>query len=59
MQSVPKSLDYYVLRVCERLAMEEEKFWSAGYAQQMRWLAYEQLRMQEELHATDRGDIPV
>ena len=45
----PRSLEYFVLRCCERLGVREEEFYGAEYAQQVRWLAYERVRRQEEL----------
>ena len=47
----PQSLDYFVLRCCERLRLGEEEFYAAEYARQVRWLAYERVRRTEDLRA--------
>ena len=44
----PRSLEYFVLRCCERLGLREEEFYAADYTRQLRWLAYERVRRLEE-----------
>ena len=51
----PRTVEYLVLRVCERLGMSEEAFWSAEYGSQVRWLAYEVLREREEAVGAGAG----
>lgn len=46
--SQQRTIEYLILRCCERLHLREEQFFAADYAQQIRWLAYEQLRELEE-----------
>lgn len=43
-----RSLDYFVLRVCERLGLREREYAAMDYREQMRLLAYEVLREREE-----------
>lgn len=43
-----RSLDYFVLRVCERLRVREPEFAAMDYHEQVRLLAYEVLREREE-----------
>ena len=40
-------MEYFVLRVCERLGLHEREFFMADYEQQMRWLAFEAVRQRE------------
>ena len=40
-------MEYFVLRVCERLGLTEREFLKAEYEQQMRWLAFESVRQRE------------
>ncbi len=47
-QSSLRTIEYLILRCCERLRLREDEFFSADYSQQIRWLAYEQLRQLEE-----------
>ncbi|VAX40679.1 hypothetical protein MNBD_PLANCTO02-2917 [hydrothermal vent metagenome] len=51
-QSSPRTIEYLILRCCERLQLREDEFFSADYSQQIRWLAYEQLRQLEERSAS-------
>lgn len=44
----PRTLDYQVLRLCERLGMTEQEFHACDYAEQLRLLAYVRLRDVEE-----------
>jgi hypothetical protein len=43
-----RSPDYFVLRTCERLGLQEPEFQALSYPEQLRLLAYEMLREQEE-----------
>lgn len=43
-----RTLEYHVLRTCERLGISEAAFRSQSYAEQMRLLAYGWLRTSEE-----------
>ena len=43
-----RSLDYFVLRLCERLGIREREIAAKSYGEQMRLLAYEVLREREE-----------
>lgn len=43
----PRSLDYWILRCCERLGLSERRFAAADYADQVRWLAFEMVRAAE------------
>ncbi len=41
-----------MLRVCERLRLREEEFLNLNYGEQLRLLAYDQLRRREEAAAS-------
>lgn len=47
----PRTLDYFILRTCERLHLTEREFVAASYRDQLRWLAYDTLRRAEEVSA--------
>ena len=47
-ESRERSLEYLILRCRERLGVDEGKFWSADYEEQVRWLSYTWLREKEE-----------
>ena len=42
-----RTLDYHILRVCERLCLNEQDFLKLSYAAQLRLLAYDQMRTAE------------
>jgi hypothetical protein len=44
----PRSIDYQILRTCERLRLPESEFSALNYAEQVRLLAYGMLRDREE-----------
>lgn len=46
--AAPRSIDYFVLRACERFGMSEREFRGKSYAEQVRMVAYERLRECEE-----------
>ncbi len=46
--AAPRSIDYFVLRACERFGMSEREFRGMSYAEQVRVVAYERLREEEE-----------
>ena len=48
-----RTLDYCVLRTCERLGMAEREFVSLPYDEQLRLLAYGWLRIDEERVGTE------
>ena len=41
-------MDYFILRVCERLHLREVDFRELPYAEQIRLLVYQRLRLLEE-----------
>jgi hypothetical protein len=43
-----RTLDYFVLRACERFGISEAAFVELGYAEQIRLLAYDQVRCEDE-----------
>jgi hypothetical protein len=43
-----RTLDYFVLRACERFGLREEEFDRLPYASQSRLIAYDQIRREEE-----------
>jgi len=45
-----RTLEFHILRVCERLHLSEQEFLALNYAAQLRLLAYDQLRIEETLH---------
>jgi hypothetical protein len=47
-KQAPHAIEYFVLRACERLGMNEREFRELPYAEQVRVLAYEGLREGEE-----------
>ena len=46
--TAPRSIDYFVLRACERFGMSEREFRGMSYAEQVRVVAYERVREEEE-----------
>jgi hypothetical protein len=48
-RSSPRSIEYEVLRACERLRLSDAEFDALPYARQLRLLAYSRLRGEEEL----------
>jgi len=50
-RDAPRSIEYFVLRVCERIGISEHKFRRMMYAEQVRLVAYEALRQGEEVGA--------
>jgi hypothetical protein len=50
----PRTLDYLILRVCERLHLKEDEFYELDYHVQIQRLAYEQIRQHEEAFALTR-----
>lgn len=47
-RAAPRTLDFFVLRTCERFHMREAEFDALPYADQVRLLAFEQLRREDE-----------
>lgn len=45
----PRTLDYWILRTCERLSLPQEEFDSYAYPEQLRLLAFTTLREMEHL----------
>lgn len=45
------TLDFHILRICERLHLREEDFLKLNYEGQLRLLAYDQLRTAEARNA--------
>lgn len=45
--SQPRTLDYFLLRTCERLGLTEREFHAADYQDQLRWLAFDAVRRAE------------
>ncbi|MCA9081442.1 MAG: hypothetical protein KDA58_12840 [Planctomycetaceae bacterium] len=45
---LPRTLQYEILRVCERLHLPEDQFLAMPYPQQLHLLAYHRLRLLEE-----------
>jgi hypothetical protein len=43
-----RTIDYFVLRACERLGLFEAEFDRLPYASQLRLLAYDQVRREDE-----------
>lgn len=43
-----RTLDYFVLRACERLGLREAEFDGLSYAAQLRLLAYDQIRREDD-----------
>jgi hypothetical protein len=43
-----RTLDYFVLRTCERLGLRESEFDRLPYASQLRLLAYDQIRREDD-----------
>lgn len=52
MSGALRTFDYFVLRVCERLRLREEEFERLPYESQLRLLAYDQLRREDERRTT-------
>jgi hypothetical protein len=52
MNGSPRTLDYFVLRACERLGLREGEFDRLPYTSQLRLLAYDQLRREEAVDHT-------
>lgn len=46
--NAPRSLEFYIFRLCERFGWEESTFRTRCYADQIRYLAYELLRQNDE-----------
>jgi hypothetical protein len=44
-----RSIDYFVLRACERFGMSEREFRAMSYTEQVRVVAYERLREEEDV----------
>lgn len=44
----PRTLEYLILRTCERLGLLEREFYAQSYPAQLRQLAYSALRTDEE-----------
>jgi len=44
---MPRTLDYFVLRSCERFGMRPVEFERLSYDEQLRLLAYDQVRREE------------
>lgn len=44
------TLDFHILRTCERLHLREQDFLTLNYDSQLRLLAYHQLRVEEASH---------
>lgn len=51
----PRSLDYHILRTCERLRLRERDFQSLPYSDQLRLLAFNHLRSLEAAAAASPG----
>ncbi|MCA9044412.1 MAG: hypothetical protein KDA69_08835 [Planctomycetaceae bacterium] len=47
---MPRTLDYEVLRSCERLSISTHQFDSLPYDEQLRLLSYNRIRIIEESH---------
>lgn len=47
-RAAPRTVEYFVLRTCERLGMAEREFLLLTYDEQLRLLAYGWLRINEE-----------
>ena len=45
---MPKTLDYWILRTCEQLHLNESDFLARHYPEQVRLLAYTALRQRED-----------
>lgn len=48
LRHIPRTLDYHILRVCERLHLRETDFHALQYDEQVQLLGYHLLRLQEE-----------
>lgn len=48
LRAAPRTLDFHLLRACERLHLNESDFLALPYAEQLRLLAYHHLRSLEE-----------
>lgn len=46
--SAPRTVDFFVLRVCERFGVWPEEFEQLEYDEQLRLLAFDQVRREEE-----------
>lgn len=46
-----RTMDYFILRTCERLGLSEASFAELTFDEQLRLLAYDQLRREDELAA--------
>lgn len=44
----PRSLDFWILRTCERLGITPDDFTQLEYSQQMSFLAFNRVRILEE-----------
>lgn len=44
----PRSVEFYLLRSCERFGMRPDEFDALPYVDQVRLLAFDQLRREEE-----------
>jgi hypothetical protein len=45
--STPRTVEYFVLRACERFGMRPAEFEGLSYDEQVRLLAYDQVRREE------------
>jgi len=55
---MPRSLDYFILRCCERLGMSEEQFFTSDYYVQLHQLSYELIRQMEEARGAEPTLMP-
>jgi|GEM_PF-5070952 len=55
----PRSVDYQILRTCERLGLPESEFAALDYAEQVRLLAYGLLRDREEAAWLEHRSVSV
>ncbi len=46
--SAPRTVDFFALRVCERFGMRPAEFEVLTYDEQLRLLAYDQVRREDE-----------
>ncbi len=48
LSQTPRSLDYFILRTCERMHISEQQFHRLDYSDQIRLLSYHRIRNAEE-----------